>query len=81
MNYVYFIQSQLDKSYYVGSTRDLKNRVAQHNAGKTKSTKSKKPHVLVYYEAYLTYSQARKRELQIKKWNRTQKEALINKAP
>lgn len=78
MNYVYFIQSQIDKSYYVGSIRDLRKRFLAHNGGKTTSTKSKRPYDLVYYEAYLTYSQARKREVQIKK-NWKLKEEIISR--
>ena len=66
MHYVYFIESQIDKSVYVGYTSDLINRLKEHNAGKTRSIKSKRPYTLLYYEAYLTSTQARKREIEIK---------------
>ena len=37
-----------------------------HNKGKTKSTKSGKPWILMYYENFPDYTQARKRELFLK---------------
>ena len=66
MYYVYILQSKKDKSIYIGSTKDLKNRLAMHNGGKVKSTKSKSPWRLIYYEAYLLEETARKRERSIK---------------
>ncbi len=64
--YVYILQSTQDASLYIGSTIDLKKRVAEHNSGKVKSTKHKTPLKLVYYEAYLSEDTARKREKSIK---------------
>jgi len=32
MNYVYIIQSKLDKSFYIGKTSDLKKRLDFHNS-------------------------------------------------
>ena len=66
MYYVYILQSKNDKSIYIGSTKDLKDRLALHNGGKVKSTKPKAPWRLVYYEAYLLEDTARKREKSIK---------------
>ena len=65
-SYVYILQSQKDGSLYIGSTTDLKRRLKEHNTGKVKSTKSKTPWKLVYYEAYLTEEIARKREKSLK---------------
>ena len=65
-HFVYFAQSQGDFSVYVGYTINLKERMAQHNAGKTKSTKSKTPLTLIYFEAYTSKSDALKREKFIK---------------
>ena len=66
MYYVYILQSLKDGSTYLGSTKDLKNRLAMHNDGKVKSTKAKTPWRLVYYGAYLVEETARKREKSIK---------------
>lgn len=52
MHYVYIIQSEKDRSYYVGSTKNLKRRFAEHNNDKVKFTSSKIPYVLVWYCAF-----------------------------
>ena len=68
MFYVYIIQSSKDGSYYTGHCAVLKDRLKQHNAGKTRSTKNKRPWRIVYHEEYKTKAEAYKRELQIKKY-------------
>jgi len=52
MYYVYIIQSQKDKSCYVGSTADLKIRLQEHNRGKVRYTSSKTPYKLIWYDAF-----------------------------
>ncbi len=67
MFYVYVIQSTKDAArFYLGYSADLKQRIASHNVGKNKSTKFTK-WKLVYYEAYLTETSARKRESKLKR--------------
>jgi putative endonuclease len=66
MYYVYILVSYKDNNCYVGYTKDLKQRVCQHNKGKVKSTRNRKPLKLIYYEAYLEEKDARRRELHIK---------------
>ena len=51
---------------YIGSTKDLKKRILEHNKGLVKSTKHKNPYVLIYYEAYKSESDARRRESMLK---------------
>ncbi len=76
MYYVYILQSKVDKNWlYVGYSDDLKSRFQRYNQGKVKSTKSKRPLVLVYYEAYRHKTDAAKREYEIKH-NSQQKEIL-----
>ncbi|HEV7449602.1 MAG TPA: GIY-YIG nuclease family protein [Candidatus Paceibacterota bacterium] len=58
MFYVYILESTKDKSRYIGATSDLKNRLAEHNAGETKSNKSKAPYVIAWYGAFKTKSSA-----------------------
>ena len=62
MYYVYVLRSLKDGSLYKGYTVDPKNRLNQHNKGKTKSTSSKIPWELIYYEACIDLQAAIKRE-------------------
>ena len=66
MFYVYVLKSQKDGDCYVGSTKDLRQRIKQHNEGKVKSTKPRRPLKLVYYEAYDSEKDARLRESKLK---------------
>ena len=65
MHYIYALQCD-NKNLYIGYSADLKTRVKRHLSGKVKSTKSKMPLKLVYYEAYLSKSDAARREKQLK---------------
>ncbi len=76
MYYVYLIQSKSDFSTYIGYTSELKDRLKEHNQGKVRSTKSKIPYILIYYESYINKTDARKREIQLKK-NSWEKERLF----
>ncbi len=67
MYYFYILKSGLDGDLYFGYSSDLKRRVGEHNKGWVKSTKDRRPLKPVYYEAYLSESDARNRELQIKR--------------
>lgn len=66
MFYVYLLKSLKDGKLYIGYTNDLKRRLLQHNEGLTRSTKSRRPFVLVYYEAYRSEADARHREQNLK---------------
>jgi putative endonuclease len=50
---------------YVGYTKDLKKRYRQHKSGHAQATKHKE-WKLVYYEAYLSQDDARRREQKLK---------------
>jgi len=65
--YVYILESELDGTYYVGSTRDLDVRVARHNQGGSRYTKSKRPWKVIYSEKFENKSDALIRERQIKR--------------
>jgi putative endonuclease len=74
-----YILKCADESYYVGSTRNLKRRLAQHQAGEgANHTKKRLPVKLVYFELYPRVYQAFYREKQVQRWSRKKKEALIN---
>jgi putative endonuclease len=47
-------------------TSDLSKRVSEHNKGKVRSTKSRRPLRLAYYEELSDKTSARKRELFLK---------------
>lgn len=66
MFYVYIMLSMKDERLYVGSTDNLKKRILEHNSGKVRSTKSRIPFKLVYYEAYSAEYDARNRESMLK---------------
>ena len=67
MYYVYIICSPTGR-YYVGVTDDVARRVLQHNAGVSQWTARASDWRLVHTEAYPTLGNARRRELQIKRW-------------
>ena len=69
MYYVYLLKSEKDNKLYIGFTNDLKNRVRQHNQGLSKSTKTRGPFKLVYYEAYLAEKDAKNREKMLKRFS------------
>ncbi|MFI3208120.1 MAG: GIY-YIG nuclease family protein [Eubacteriales bacterium] len=77
MNYTYILKCN-DNSFYTGWTNDLEKRVACHNQGKgAKYTKPRLPVEVAYYETFDSKEQAMKRECEIKKLTRKQKENLI----
>ncbi len=65
---VYILKSEKDSKFYIGSTKNIEQRLYRHNKGLVKSTKNRIPFVLVYCEEFLTLSEARRRERQIKSY-------------
>lgn len=51
---------------YFGYTKNLKDRVAEHNAGQNISTKRYMPWKIIYYEACILESDAKRREKYLK---------------
>lgn len=67
-----------DKTYYVGSTIDISERLIRHHEGTASTwTAKRSPAILVYYEIYDNQLSARRREKQLKGWSREKKEKLI----
>ena len=66
MFFVYILQSKKDKNLYIGYTSDLRKRFKEHNLGLSKSTKSRRPFVIAYYEAYASKKDALTREKNLK---------------
>ena len=67
MFYVYIIQAR-EGRYYIGSTENILKRIEQHNSKKFKGwTNRFNDWKLVYYESFLSRTEAIKRERQIKR--------------
>lgn len=63
MYYVYLLENQKDKSWYIGYSANLKKRISDHMSGNgAQTTKRKGGWVLIYYEAYLNEKDAKGRE-------------------
>lgn len=61
-------------------TTNLDIRLKEHNSDGSKGAKymrGKKPAILVYSETYPDLKTAMNRELQVKRWTKVKKEALI----
>lgn len=50
MYFVYVLKSEVDNKFYYGYTDNLDRRLDYHNNGLVKSTRSRRPLRLVYYE-------------------------------
>jgi putative endonuclease len=76
--YVYILLC-CDGSFYTGYTKDLDERIKQHETGKgAKYTKSHRPQKIAYVEILDSRSKAMKREREVKKLNHQQKLDLAN---
>ena len=75
--YVYILRCG-DGTLYTGITDDVERRLAAHRAGKgAKYTRGRGPLELVYREEVPGKSAALRREIQIKRLRRGEKEKLI----
>lgn len=75
--FVYMLRCK-DKSLYTGMTTDPMRRANQHRDGKVKYTRGRMPVDLVYVEhKFCTRGTILKRENQIKKMSKQQKEKLV----
>ncbi|MGA9510184.1 MAG: GIY-YIG nuclease family protein [Candidatus Sulfotelmatobacter sp.] len=74
---VYMIASK-SRVLYIGMTNDLHRRVCEHKNDLIKGfTRQYRCHRLVYYESFDDVNKAIDREKQLKRWNRTKKDWLI----
>jgi len=80
MKYFLYILRTSSNTLYIGQTNNLEKRIQEH---KNKSGKSAKyiryfsSFDLIYSEKYSTRKEAMRREVQLKRWSRVKKEALI----
>ena len=79
MYYVYIIKNSVAK-LYVGITENPKTRADLHNKRRgAKYTKYQTDYQIVFLETYNSLTEARAREIQIKKWRRDKKDMLIER--
>lgn len=75
--YVYILRCA-DRSLYTGSAKNPFSRLQQHQSGRgAKYVRARLPVELVYLELWSNWGATLSREAQIKKLNRSGKEALI----
>lgn len=75
--YMYILECA-DGTFYVGSTRDLRSRITQHEKGEgAQHTAARRPVKLVYYECFDRIDKAFEREKQVQGWSRAKKLSLI----
>ncbi|MBL4644605.1 MAG: GIY-YIG nuclease family protein [Candidatus Pacebacteria bacterium] len=64
--YIYVLETKGGVQKYTGYTSNLKKRLEEHQKGFVFSTKSKLPVRLIYYEACLSETDAKRREKYLK---------------
>ena len=60
--YAYILVSETTGRRYFGSCEDMEKRLAEHNAGKVRSSKAYRPYRILYYEIYESRGEAFARE-------------------
>jgi len=60
---VYILQSLKDNRTYVGYTKDLIQRLKNHNSGQVKSTKHRTPFKILFSEDFESIKNAKTREI------------------
>jgi putative endonuclease len=75
--FVYIVRCK-DTSLYTGITRDVSERIRTHNLGQgCHYTRGRHPVKLLYSEQHDSRSSATKREIEIKKFSRSEKLKLV----
>ena len=77
LHFVYIVRCA-DGTLYTGYARDPRAREKAHNSGRgARYTAGRRPVRLVYEEAFESLGDALKREHELKRWSRKNKEALV----
>ncbi|MDP2860209.1 MAG: GIY-YIG nuclease family protein [bacterium] len=79
MYFIYILRTSSD-TLYIGQTNNLEKRLEEHRSKSVKSAKYIRyfdSFNLAYTESYPTRQEAMRREAQLKRWPRSQKEVLI----
>lgn len=76
--YLYILRCK-DNTLYTGITTDVEKRLEAHQSGRgAKYTRGRGPLELVYRETCIDHSAALKREYEVKRLTREQKQKLIS---
>jgi predicted GIY-YIG superfamily endonuclease len=76
----FYLARCADGSLYAGTCLDPEERERKHNSGTgAKYTRSRRPVRIIYREELGTLSEARKREAEVKRWSKEEKEALVRR--
>jgi putative endonuclease len=67
--YLYVLLSDKDNLFYTGYTKNLTNRLIEHQSAKVKSTAYRLPLQLIYWEGCLNQQDATRREKYLKSGN------------
>ncbi|MFQ6049632.1 MAG: GIY-YIG nuclease family protein [Candidatus Paceibacterales bacterium] len=78
MWYIYMLLCD-KKTFYIGITNDLVDRIKKHYHKQTFFTKKFSELKLVHCENYRTKKEAARREKQIKRWNKAKKQMLVDR--
>ena len=62
MWFAYVLECVKDRGFYVGMSSSVERRLKEHNAGYSRSTRSRLPFELIYVERCDSRLEARKRE-------------------
>ena len=74
MHFLYILKSLNHKRTYIGISENVEKRLREHNGGLVKSTHFYRPYILVRTETFTNKSDARKREILLKKsWSEKEK--------
>ena len=66
--YMYILKRITTGGYYIGSCKNIEERLTQHNDNKGRYTKNKGPFELIYKESFDSKADALKREKQVKSY-------------
>lgn len=79
MEWIVYILKCSDGSFYTGITNNIKKRLEMHISGNgSKYLRGRLPIKLIYKESLANRSQASKREIEIKKLNKREKQLIID---
>ncbi|MEM8704589.1 MAG: GIY-YIG nuclease family protein, partial [Pseudomonadota bacterium] len=79
--FVYILANKPRGAIYIGSARNLRNRIEQHRAGiRGSHTEKYNIKTLVYFEVYEEPIDAVHWEQRLKRWRRAWKDQLIERA-
>ena len=62
MYYVYILLNETNFKTYTGVADDVNKRLAEHNAGRVKSSRPYRPYKIIHAEPFKTLKEARRKE-------------------